>query len=125
VLPARKAPSFFPQKAGNQIAKQRLRRLYDLTGRKEMSIRTLALCAIASLFLGGGAVAQTSTQAPGATSGPAAGGNVNPSAAIQKNRSSATNNNNVNKNNDPSAAGAPGVEGPAGSENGPSQGKMK
>ncbi len=90
-----------------------------------MSLRTLALCATASLFLGGAAVAQTSTQAPGDTSGPAAGGNVNPSSAVQKNRSSATNNNDVNKSSDPSAAGSPGVEGPAGSENGPAQTKMK
>ncbi len=90
-----------------------------------MGIRTLALCATASLFLGGIAVAQTSTQAPGDTSGPASGGNINPSSAIQKNRSSATNNNDVNKSNDPSATGAPGVEGPAGSESGPAENKMK
>ncbi len=80
-----------------------------------MGIRTLALCATASLFLGGVAIAQNSNQNMGDTSGPATGGNVNPSTAIQKNRSSAKDN-----NMNPSG-GAPGVEGPAGSKNGPAQ----
>jgi hypothetical protein len=90
-----------------------------------MNIHKLALCATASLFLGGTAIAQTSNQSQGDTSGQAVGGNINPSSAIQKNRSSATNNNDVNKSSDPSATGAPGVQGPAGSENGPTQNKMK
>jgi hypothetical protein len=80
-----------------------------------MGIRTLALCAAASLFLGGVAVAQTSNQNMGDTSGPSAGGNVNPSTAIQKNRSSS-------KGTDMNpSGGAPGIEGPAGSKNGPAQ----
>jgi hypothetical protein len=83
-----------------------------------MGIRTLAICATASLFLGGAAIAQTSTQSPGDTSGPAAGGNINPSTAVQKNRSSSKEMNMNNNTSAPASAGAPGVEGPAGSENG-------
>jgi hypothetical protein len=97
-------------------------------GDATMGIRTLALCATASLFLGGAAIAQTSTPVPGDTSGPAAGGNTNPSTAVQKNRSSSKDMNNMNDNMGSStSAGAPGVEGPAGSENGaaPQTNKMK
>lgn len=90
-----------------------------------MGIRTLALCATASLFMSGIAIAQTSNQAPGDTSGPAAGGNINPSTAVQKNRSSATDMN--DQMGSPASAGSPGVQGPAGSENGemPKPNKMK
>ncbi len=81
-----------------------------------MGIRTLAICATASLLLGGGfAVAQTN-QTSGDTSGPAAGSNVSPSTAVQKNRSSSKDSDQTNST---AAGGAPGVAGPAGSKNGP------
>ncbi len=90
-----------------------------------MGIRTLALCATASLFMSGMAIAQTSNQIPGDTSGPAAGGNINPSTAVQKNRSSSKDMN--GQMGAPASAGAPGVQGPQGSENGdaPKTNKMK
>jgi|GEM_PF-3518665 len=87
-----------------------------------MGIRTLALCAAASLFLCGAAVAQTHDQNMGDTSSSAAGKNITPSTAVQKNRSSSKDTQN---NMGSPAGGAPGVEGPAGSENGPAQMKPK
>ncbi|WP_020175546.1 hypothetical protein [Methyloferula stellata] len=83
-----------------------------------MGIRTLALCATASLFLGGVAVAQTSNQNMGNTSGPSAGGNVSPSTEMQSNRSSAKG---TDMNTGAGAPGvqAPGVKGAEGSKNGP------
>lgn len=85
-----------------------------------MGIRTLALCATASLFLGGIAVAQTSNQNMGNTSGPSAGGNVSPSTEMQTNRSSGKGTE-MNTGADAPGVQAPGVQGPAGSKNGPAQ----
>jgi hypothetical protein len=89
-----------------------------------MGIRTLALCATASLFLGGVAVAQTANQDMGNTSGPTTGGNVSPSTEMQKNRSSAKG---TEMNTGAGAAGveAPGVQGPAGSKAGPTKKKTE
>lgn len=91
---------------------------------------TIALATTASLMLGGVAIAQSSDSntemnktAPGMsgdTSGTAAGGNVTPSTSVQKNhRSSSSDNNGMA----PAGGGAPGIEGPAGSENGPAPSK--
>jgi len=88
-------------------------------------MRTLIMTvATASLLFGGIAIAQTAKDMKstndagmsGDTSGSAKGGNVKPSTAVQKNGRSST------EMNSP-AAGSPGVEGPAGSENGPAQTK--
>ena len=65
----------------------------------------IALCS-ASLLLGGIAVAQTS----GSSSGPAAGKNVEPSAAVQKKK--------AHKKKAPMGAGAPGAESKPGSKGG-------
>lgn len=77
---------------------------------------TLILATTASMMLGGAAIAQTSPEKgmSGDTSGTAAGGNVTPSTAVQKNGRSSS----EMQQHSP-AAGSPGVEGPAGSENGP------
>jgi hypothetical protein len=72
----------------------------------------------ASMLIGGAAIAQTSqmgNDSNGDTS-TSTKGNITPSTAVQKNRSSATDKNGMGS----PAAGSPGVEGPAGSENGPS-----
>lgn len=65
--------------------------------------RSIMLAAAAGLLAGGAAWAQS-----GETSGPATGGNVAPSTAIQKEESGAA----------PNAAGQPGVEGRPGVEGG-------
>ncbi len=85
-----------------------------------MGIRTTALCATASLFLSGAAIAQNSSQDMGSTSGPSAGGNVSPTTTMQKNRSSAKGTD-MNTGADAPGVEAPGVPGPAGSKNGPAQ----
>jgi hypothetical protein len=85
-----------------------------------MGIRTLALCAMASLLFGSVAVAQNSNQDMGKTSGPAAGDNVSPTTTMQKNRSSAKGTD-MNTGEDAPGVEAPGVPGPAGSKNGPAQ----
>lgn len=85
---------------------------------------TIALATTASLMLGGIAIAQAddmkSPSAAGNTSGTAAGGNVKPSTAVQKEGRSSS-----DAQQHSPAAGSPGVEGPAGSENGPAPIKGK
>ena len=72
-----------------------------------MAIRIyLTLCPIAFVFASGIAFAEQ----PGSTTGPAAGGNVEPSTTIQKENSGAS--------GAPTAAGSPGVEAKPGSEGG-------
>jgi hypothetical protein len=72
-----------------------------------MAIRIyLTLCQIAFVFASGIAFAEQ----PGSTTGPAAGGNVEPSTTIQKENSGAS--------GAPAAAGSPGVEAKPGSEGG-------
>jgi hypothetical protein len=83
-----------------------------------MGIRTLALCTTASLFLGGVAVAQTSNQDMGATSGSSAGGNVAPTTTTQRSSGKGTE---MNTGADAPGVIAPTVPGPAGSKNGPAQ----
>jgi hypothetical protein len=71
-----------------------------------MAIRIyLTLCPIAFVFASGIAFAEQ----PGSTTGPAAGGNVEPSTTIQKENSGASGS---------TAAGSPGVEAKPGSEGG-------
>jgi hypothetical protein len=72
-----------------------------------MAIRIYpTLCTIAFVFASGIALAEQ----PGSTTGPAAGGNAEPSTAIQKENSGAS--------GAPTAAGSPGVEAKPGSEGG-------
>ena len=78
-----------------------------------MAVRTLTLCTIISLLVGGIAVAGQ----PGDTSGPAAGKNVEPSTAVQKDEGRSTTGG-QDLRGSPNAAGAPGVEGKPGSESG-------
>ncbi len=87
-----------------------------------MGIRTLAICATASMLLGGVAIAQTSNQDMGTTSGSSTGGNVSPSTHMQNNRSSAKG---TDMNTGTGAPGfeAPGIAGSEGSKNGPAQKK--
>jgi len=89
-----------------------------------MRMLTLALATASTLILGGAAIADSSNDmksdsSMGDTSGPKSGGNVNPSTAVQKNGRSSS------EIQQSPAAGAPGVEGPAGSENGPAPSKSK
>ncbi|MEJ0094183.1 MAG: hypothetical protein WDN46_12330 [Methylocella sp.] len=70
----------------------------------------LALSLAAPLLFGGVALAQTS----GKTSGPAAGGNAEPSTATQKDEGRSSSDMQMA----PKGAGAPGVEGKAGSQSG-------
>jgi len=87
---------------------------------------TIAMATTASLMLGGVAIAQTSNDmqmdkgASGAsdTSGPATGGNVNPSTNVQKNRSSSDDSKVA-----PAGGGAPGVEAHPGPQSGPTPDK--
>ncbi len=77
--------------------------------------------ALASaLLIGSAALAQQTGGSPGSTTGPAAGGNVQPSTAVQKDTASGGSGNSSTAA--PGAAGgAPGVAGKPGNKSGPSE----
>jgi hypothetical protein len=78
-----------------------------------MIVKAITGAAVATFLFTGIAVAQTG--AAGDTSGAASGKNVNPSTAVQKD----TGRSEGGKMAPSATGGAPGVEGAAGSKNGP------
>lgn len=77
-----------------------------------------------ALVIGSAAFAQQTGGSTGNTSGPAAGGNVQPSTAVQKDTGSGASGNSATAA--PGAAGgAPGVAGKPGNKSGPSERKPK
>ena len=82
-----------------------------------MNFRTLSMAFVATAFVAGGALAQNA--GAGDTSGTAAGGNANPSTAVQKQGRSDSSTGDDMKSS--GQGGAPGVEGAAGSKSGATQ----
>ncbi len=80
-----------------------------------MRLRQLGSCAIATLFLTGVATAALAQESGNQSSGSPK--SVSPDNGMQTNRSS-NKNNDLNTGSSPAAGGA-GIEGPAGSKNGP------
>lgn len=78
-----------------------------------MNIRIFSVAVAAGLLLSASAFAQTS----GNTSGTAAGTNATPSSAVQKEQQGRS----AGSSDASAQGGGPGVEGPAGSKNGPPQ----
>lgn len=87
-----------------------------------MSIRLLMICTAIVVLLGGVATAQQG----GATSGPAAGSNIEPSTAIQKQDEGRSSGVGQDYRGSSGAAGAPGIEGKPGAESGRApEGRMR
>ncbi len=82
-----------------------------------MYLRQLGSCAIATLFLTGVATAALAQDSGNQSSG--APKSISPDKGMQTNRSS-NKNTDMNTGSSP-AVGGPGIEGPAGSKNGPAQ----